>query len=128
VQMHRAKVSVRTVPAWGERKTARGVAGGVKPVRPVWRQQAVGLVFVLVMSLGLLQEVVVLVVGQKSLQVVSVLGVPPSCSIRGWEDSWFEIQRRNDPRSSFHGFGPPPGRDGDALECAKPTLEQMARH
>jgi hypothetical protein len=43
VQMPRAKAIVRTVPAWGERKAAGGVAGGVKPirlvlkpVRPVW--------------------------------------------------------------------------------------------
>jgi hypothetical protein len=35
------------------------------------------LVFVLVRSLGLLQEVVVLVVGLESLQVVSLLGVLP---------------------------------------------------
>jgi hypothetical protein len=35
VHVPRAKASVRTVPAWGERKGARGVAGGVKPVRPV---------------------------------------------------------------------------------------------
>jgi hypothetical protein len=35
VQMLRAKASVRTVPAWGERKVVGGVAGGVKPVRPV---------------------------------------------------------------------------------------------
>jgi hypothetical protein len=32
VQMPKAKASVRTVPAWGERK----LAGGVQPVRPVW--------------------------------------------------------------------------------------------
>jgi hypothetical protein len=35
VQMPRAKVSVRTITAWGERKAAGGAAGGVKPVRPV---------------------------------------------------------------------------------------------
>jgi hypothetical protein len=35
VQMPRAKASVRTVPAWGERKAAGGVAEGVKPVKPV---------------------------------------------------------------------------------------------
>jgi hypothetical protein len=71
--MPRAKASVRTVPAWGERKVAGGVAGGVKPdrpiskpVRPVWSQQGASLVFVLVRSLGLLQEVVVLVVGLES--------------------------------------------------------------
>jgi hypothetical protein len=77
VQMPRAKASVRTVPAWGERKAAGGVAGGVKPVRPVWSLQGASLVFVLVRSLGLVQEVVVLVVGLESLQVVSLLGVLP---------------------------------------------------
>jgi hypothetical protein len=35
VQMPRAQASVRIVPTWGERKSAGGVAGGVKPVRPV---------------------------------------------------------------------------------------------
>jgi hypothetical protein len=46
VQMPRATASVRTVPDWGERKVAGGVARGVKPVRPVlklvrpvWSQQ-----------------------------------------------------------------------------------------
>jgi hypothetical protein len=40
-----------------------------------------------VVSLDLFLEVVVLVVGLESLQVVSLLGVPPSCSIQGWEES-----------------------------------------
>jgi hypothetical protein len=35
VQMPRDKASVRTVPAWGERKVAGGVAGRATPVRPV---------------------------------------------------------------------------------------------
>jgi hypothetical protein len=35
VQMPRAKASVRTVPAWGERKVAGSAARGVTPVRPV---------------------------------------------------------------------------------------------
>jgi hypothetical protein len=35
VQMPRAKASVKTVLAWGERKDAGGVVGGVKPVRLV---------------------------------------------------------------------------------------------
>jgi hypothetical protein len=77
VQMPKAKTSVRTVPAWGEQKVAGGVAGREKPVRPVWRQEGANLFFVLVMSLGSLQEVVVLVVGLESLQVVSLLGVLP---------------------------------------------------
>jgi hypothetical protein len=32
VQMPRAKACMRTVPAWGKRKAAGGVAGSVKPV------------------------------------------------------------------------------------------------
>jgi hypothetical protein len=59
----------------------------------------------------------------------------------------FELERRDDPRFSFRGFGPPPGRvswfprsgyrggvrEGsfhrrDALDRANPTFEQMARH
>jgi hypothetical protein len=57
------------------------------PVRPVqvWTDNILG--FVLVQILGLYLEVVVLVVGLESLQVVSLLDVPPSCSIRGWEES-----------------------------------------
>jgi hypothetical protein len=84
VQMPRAKASVRTVLAWGERKAAGGAAGGVKPVRPVlkpvrpvWSLQGASLVFVLVRSLDLSQVVVVLVVGLESWQVVSLLGVLP---------------------------------------------------
>jgi hypothetical protein len=57
------------------------------------------------------------------------------------------MERRNNPRSSFHGFSPPLVREGwfphsgyrggfhggsfdrrDDLECANPTVEQMARH
>jgi hypothetical protein len=35
VQVPRAKASVRTVPAWGERKIVGGAAGRATPVRPV---------------------------------------------------------------------------------------------
>jgi hypothetical protein len=84
VEMPKAKASVRTVLARGEQKVVGGVAGGVKlvrpvlkPVRPVWSQQGASLVFVLVRSLGLFQEVVVLMVGLESLQVISLLGVLP---------------------------------------------------
>jgi uncharacterized membrane protein len=45
------------------------------PVRPVQVWVDRGLVFILVMSLDLVQEVVVLVVGLESLQVVTLLGV-----------------------------------------------------
>jgi hypothetical protein len=36
MQMPRAKASVRTVRAWGERKATGGAAAQVTPVRPVW--------------------------------------------------------------------------------------------
>jgi hypothetical protein len=77
VQMPRAKVSVRTVRAWGERKTVGGAAVQVTPVRPVqgWTGRSSG--FVLVHVRGLFLEVVVLVVGLESLQVVRLLGVLP---------------------------------------------------
>jgi hypothetical protein len=84
VQIPRAKASVKIVPTWGKRKAAGGVAGGVKPVRPVlnpvrpvWVCRVASLVFVLVRSLSLSLVVVVLVVGLESQQVVSLLGVPP---------------------------------------------------
>jgi hypothetical protein len=59
----------------------------------------------------------------------------------------FEMERKDGPQFSFRGFSPPLGREGwfprsgyrggvrggrfdrrDALECANPTFEQMARH
>jgi hypothetical protein len=45
VQMPRAKASVRTVPAWGEREAAGGAAGWATPVKPVHHtgQTGVGL-------------------------------------------------------------------------------------
>jgi hypothetical protein len=42
VQMPRAKASVRTVPAWGERKAAGGAAGWATPVRPVRYTSQIG--------------------------------------------------------------------------------------
>jgi hypothetical protein len=77
VQMPRAKASVRTVPAWGERKVVGGAAGRATPVRPVqaWTGSSSG--FMLVQVRGLVQEVVVLVVGLESLQEVSLLGILP---------------------------------------------------
>jgi hypothetical protein len=75
--MPRAKASVKTVSAWGERKAAEGAASRATPVRPVqvWIDNTLG--FVLVQMLGLVLEVVVLVVGLERLQVVSLLGVLP---------------------------------------------------
>jgi hypothetical protein len=75
--MPRAKAIVRTVPTWGDRKVAGGAAGRATPVRPVqvWTDRE--LAFVVLKMLGLVQVVVVLVIGMGSLLVVSLLGVLP---------------------------------------------------
>jgi hypothetical protein len=77
VQMPRAKASVRTVRAWGERKAVEGAAAQVTPVRLVqaWTGSILG--FVLIQVRRLFLEVVVLVVGLESLQVVRFLGILP---------------------------------------------------
>jgi hypothetical protein len=82
VQMPRAKANVRTVRAWGERKAVGGAAVQVTPVTPVWGtgQTGAGLNrqrfgFRARTKRGLFLEVVVLVVGLESLQVVRFLGV-----------------------------------------------------
>jgi hypothetical protein len=67
MQMHRAKVIVRMVPAWGDRKVAGGAVGGAPPVKPMLVWAGSGLSSVLVRMLGLVQEVVVLVVGMEGL-------------------------------------------------------------
>jgi hypothetical protein len=77
VQMPRAKVSVRTVWAWGERKAVGGAAVQATPVRPVQAWTGSSLGFVLVQVRGLFLEVVVPVEGLESLQEVSWLGIPP---------------------------------------------------
>jgi hypothetical protein len=86
VQMPRAKVSVRIVRAWGERKAVGGDAAQATPVRPVQAWIGSSLGFMLVQVRGLFLEVVVLVVGLESLQVFRLLGILPSSSLRGWEE------------------------------------------
>jgi hypothetical protein len=77
VQIPRAKASVRTVPAWGERKAVGGAASRATPVRlaQAWTGSSSG--FMLVQVRGFVLEVVVLVVGLESLQEVSFQGVLP---------------------------------------------------
>jgi hypothetical protein len=118
VQMPRAKESVRTVPAWGKRKAAGGVARGVnsvrpvfKPVRPVWSLQGGKFGFCSsdesrFVSGGR---------GSDSWSRESAGGQfarhSPSRAQYGDERSRsFEMERRDDPRFSFRGFGPHPGR------------------
>jgi hypothetical protein len=82
VQMPRAKVSVRTVRAWGERKAIGGAAAQATSVRPVRgiSQTGAGLDrqqfgFRARTGARFFLEVVVLLVGLESLQEVSLLGV-----------------------------------------------------
>jgi hypothetical protein len=75
VQLPRAKASVRSVQAWGERKAVGGAAAQATPVRPVQAWTGISFGFVLVQVRGLVLEFVVLVVGLESLQKVSLLGI-----------------------------------------------------
>jgi hypothetical protein len=155
VQMPRAKASVRTVPSWGERKAAGGVAGWVTTVRPVRHTDQTGA--------GLDRQHFGFRArtdarfgsrGCGSGGLSSEFGggqfarrSPSRAQYGDGRSRSFEMERRDGPRSSFRGFGPPPVRKGwfphsghhggvcggsfgrrDALECANPTLEPMARH
>jgi hypothetical protein len=53
VKMPRAKASVRTVPAWAERKAAGAIAGQATLVRPVLVWADRGLIFVPLMRVWL---------------------------------------------------------------------------
>jgi hypothetical protein len=120
VQMPRAKASVRIVPAWGERKVAGGAAGGVKPIRPVlkpvrpgWGQQGGKFGF---RAHGASR----FVAGGRGSSGWSgefaggqfARRSPPLAQYRDERSRGFEVERRNDPRSSFCGFGPLQGREG----------------
>jgi hypothetical protein len=155
VQMPKAKASVRIVPAWGERKSVGGVVGGVKPirpvlepVRPVWGLQSGKFGF-------RAREESRSVSGgrgsggwsRESLGGQFARRSPSRVQYGCGRSRSFEVERRDDPRFSFHGFGPPPGGEGwfplsgyrggvrggsfcrkDGFVCGKPTFEQMARH
>jgi hypothetical protein len=155
VQMPRAKVSVRTVPAWGERKAAGGVAGRATPVRLVrlTSQTVAGLDR---QNFGFRARTDARFGsggrGSGGWSVESAGGQfarrsPPRAQYGNGRSQSFELERRDSPRFSFHGFGPHPVREGwflhsgyhsgvrggsfgrkDVLDCANPTFEQMARH
>jgi hypothetical protein len=155
VQMPRAKASVRTVSVWGERKAVGGAAGRATPVRPVRGTGQTGA--------GLDKQ-------RFGVRARTGAGFgsggrgsggwagefaggkfarrsPPRAQYGDGRICSFEMERRDNPRAFFHGFGPPPGREGwfphggycggvrggnfgrkDGLVCANPTFEQMARH
>jgi hypothetical protein len=155
VLMPRAKSSVRTVPARGERKATGGAAGRVTPVRMVRHTCQTGAGLDRQQfgfrartgarigsggrgSGGLSREFAGGQFARRS---------PPRAQYGDGRSHSLEIERRDDPRSSFHGFGPPPDREGwfprigyrggvrggsfgrkVVLDCVNPTLEQMAWH
>jgi hypothetical protein len=115
VQMPISQASVRIVPAWGERKAAGSAAGGVKPVRPVLKP---------VISVWGLQggkfdfrareESRFVSGGRSSIgwSGESTAGQFARCSpsraqYGNGRSRSFEMERRDDPRLSFRGFGPP---------------------
>jgi hypothetical protein len=154
VQMPRAKASVRTIPALGERKPAGGAAGQATPVRPVRHtgQTDVGLDR---HHFGFRTR-------------TDARFVSGGRGSGGWSGEFAggQFARHSSPRAQYgdgrvvalrwrggtvhglpFGFGPPSVREGwfphsgyhggvrggsfgkrDVLDCANPTLEQMARH
>jgi hypothetical protein len=155
VHMPRAKASVRTVRAWGERKAVGGAAVQDTPVRSVWGtgQTGAGLDR---QQFGFRARTGARVVsggrgsggwaGEFARSQVARHSPPPVPYGDGRSRS-FEKERRDGPRAFFRGFGPPPGREGwfphggyrggvrggsfgrkDGLVCANPSFEQMARH
>jgi hypothetical protein len=155
VQLPRAKVSVRTVRAWGERKAVGGAAGRATPFRPVWGTGQTGA--------GLDRQQL----GFRA-RTDAKFGSGGRGS-GGWSGKFaggqfarhslpraqygdgrihsFEMERRDSPWAFFRGFVPPSSREGwfprgghcggvrggsfgrkDGLVCANPTFEQIARH
>jgi hypothetical protein len=120
VQMPRAKVSVRIVPAWGERKAARGVAGRATPVRPVRHtgQTSAGLDR---QNFGFRARTDARFgsggrgsgdcFGESAGGQFARRSLPHAQYGNGRSHS-FELERRDGPWFSFCGFGPPPVREG----------------
>jgi hypothetical protein len=110
VQMPRAKASVRTVPAWGERKDVGGATSRATPVRSVRGTGQTGA--------GLDRQQY----GFRA-QIGARFGSGGRGS-GGWAGEFaggqfarrshrsFEMERRDGPRAFFRGFGPPTGREG----------------
>jgi hypothetical protein len=116
VQIPRAKASVRTVQAWGERKVIGGVAAQATPVRPVWDtgQTGAGLDRQL---FGFRARTGARIVsggrgsggwaGEFAGGPVARHSPPRVHYGDGWSRS-FEKERRDGPRVFFRGFGPSP--------------------
>jgi hypothetical protein len=151
VQMPRAKASVRTVQAWGERKAVGGAAAQATLVRLVRGTGQTGA------GLDRQQFGFRACTGARFVSGGRGSGgwarkfaggqfarrSPPRAQYGDGRIRSFEMERRDSPRVFFRGFGPPPGREDwfprggvrggslgrkDGLVCANPTFEQMARH
>jgi hypothetical protein len=152
VQLPRAKASVRTVSAWGERKAVGGAASRATPVRPVRAtgQAGAGLDR---QKFGFRARIDAKF-GSGGRGSGGWTGVfadgqfasrsPPRAQYGDGRGRSLELERRNGPRFSFRGFAPPPGREGlfphcgyrggvrggsfGRMDVANPTFEEMARH
>jgi hypothetical protein len=136
VQMPRAKASVRTVRAWGERKPVGGAAAQATPVRPVLGTGQTGA--------GLDKQ-------QFGFRArIGARVVSGGRGSGGWagEFAGGRVARHSPPRvttgmggvialrrrgGTVHGLYRGGVRGGsfgrrDGLVCANPTFEQMARH
>jgi hypothetical protein len=155
VQMLRAKASVRTVRAWGERRAVGGAAAKATPVKLVWGTVQTGA------GLDRQQFGFRARTGARVVSGGRGLGgwagefaggqvarhSPPRVHYGDGRSRSFKKERRDGPRAFFRGFDPPPSREGwfpqggyrggvcggsfgrrDGLVCANPTFEQIARH
>jgi hypothetical protein len=115
VQMSRAKASVRTVLAWGERKAVGGAAGRATPVRPVrgTGQTGVGLDM---QQFGFRVRTDAKFgsggrgSGGWSGEFVGgqfARHSPPRAQYGNGRSRSLELERRDGPQSSFRGFSPP---------------------
>jgi hypothetical protein len=116
VQMPRAKASVRIVPTWRERKATGGAAGQATSVRPVRHtgQTGVGLDR---QQVGFRARIGVRFgsrgrgsggwSGEFAGGQFARHSPPPRAQYGDGRSRSLELERRDGPRSSFRGFGPP---------------------
>jgi hypothetical protein len=115
IQMPKVKVIVRTVLTWGDRKVACGAAGRVTPVRLAHHTGQTGEGLDRQGSTFRAREEARFGSGGwygKYAGGQFARRSPYRAQYGDGRSRSFEIERRNGPRSSFCGFGPPPAREG----------------
>jgi predicted acylesterase/phospholipase RssA len=108
VQMTMAKETVRTVPAWGERKVADGAASRSTPVRPVHHTGQTGVGLGRQCSGFRAHEEAGFGSGGRGSGGWCADGQfarrsPPRAQYEGGRSRSSKMERRNGPRSSFRG-------------------------